>query len=71
MHAKGKGSHPMLGTKPFLKFKEGKKKLTRKEAIMAYYYDCMGFYQDGYADCKNSACALYEYMPKREARNGR
>ena len=37
----------------------------RKEAILAQCYDCMGFYADGYSDCKNSECMLYDWMPKR------
>ena len=63
VHHKGKGSRPMLGTKQFKKLKAGES-LTRKEAIMAYCFDCMGFYVDGYTSCHNSSCALFEYMPK-------
>ena len=54
----------MLGTKQFKKLKAGEL-LTRKEAIMAYCYDCMGFYADGYISCRNPSCALFEYMPKK------
>ena len=67
VHHKGKGSRPMLGTKQLKKKMVDKKPLTRKEAIMAHCYDCMGFYEDGYSDCKNLNCALYDWMPKRSA----
>jgi hypothetical protein len=65
VHFKGKGSRPMKGTKEYKKF-GAKEPLTRKQAIFAHCFDCMGFYVDGYTSCKNPACALYAYMPKRE-----
>ena len=37
--------------------------LTTVELIRAYCYDCMGFYEDGIIDCKNSKCPLYSKMP--------
>ena len=69
IHHKGKGSRPMLGTKQRRKKVEQKKHLTRKEAILAHCYDCMGFYADGYTDCKNTECMLYDWMPKRKCNN--
>jgi len=65
VHHKGKGSRPMIGTKQRRKKLELKQPLTRKEAILAQCFDCMGFYADGYSDCKNSECMLYDWMPKR------
>lgn len=37
--------------------------LQTSDMIRAYCYDCMGFYEDGIADCKNSRCPLYSKMP--------
>ena len=65
VHHSGKGSRPMIGTKQRRKKLEQKKPLTRKEAILAHCFDCMGFYEDGYTDCKNLTCMLYDWMPKR------
>lgn len=39
-------------------------RITRKEAIKAKCYDCMGFYDNAQEkDCKNYTCPLYTYMP--------
>ena len=38
-------------------------RLQTSDMIRAYCYDCMGFYEDGIADCKNRACPLYSKMP--------
>lgn len=51
------------GQKEFKKFKEGKP-LTRKEAILAYCYDCNGA-EESNEDCKTKLCALYQYHPHR------
>ena len=65
VHHRGKGSRPMIGTKQMEKKTIEKKSLTRKEAIFAHCFDCMGFYEDGYTDCKNPGCMLYDWMPKK------
>ena len=64
IHHSGKGSRPMKGTKEYRRFRQ-KEHLTRKQAIAAHCFDCMGFYEDGYSSCQNPDCALFEYMPKK------
>lgn len=44
----------------------GGKSLTRKKAMQAKCYDCMGYYVDGKVDCKVPRCPLYPWMPYRE-----
>ncbi len=39
-------------------------RLTARQCIIAHCYECLG-YQRG-NDCKNLACALYQYMPARD-----
>lgn len=51
------------GKYDFLKFRQGIK-LTRKQSINAYCYDCMGFYLDSKkGSCENNSCPLFYYMP--------
>ena len=50
------------GKKELLKYLEGKS-LSRKEAIMAMCYECMGYYIDGKEDCEIPECPLFQYMP--------
>jgi hypothetical protein len=40
-------------------------KITRKTAIEAHCWQCLGFYADGKQDCQNPRCPLYEFMPYR------
>ena len=40
--------------------------LTRKEAILAQCYDCMGGYTDGKYGCMVLDCPLYPFMPYRD-----
>jgi len=42
---------------------------TQRQAIEAYCYDCMGFYEDGIADCQNPKCPLYPFMPYNPLRS--
>ena len=37
--------------------------LTPREAIKAWCYDCVGFYDDGKMDCERDDCPLHPYMP--------
>ena len=37
--------------------------LTRKEAILAKCYECMGEYDSGKMDCCGLSCPLYQYYP--------
>jgi hypothetical protein len=37
--------------------------LSRKGAIRAFCYDCMGEYNDEEKDCKNINCPLYPFQP--------
>ncbi len=39
------------------------KRLYASKAIKAYCYDCMGYYADGKADCRQPDCPLYPFMP--------
>lgn len=54
-----------IGKKEYKKFMKGER-LTRKEAILAKCYDCMGEYYDGKIDCGLVECPLYQYMPYRK-----
>lgn len=50
------------GSKELKKHKEGGK-LTRRQAIHAKCYDCLGGYADGKTDCALPYCPLYPWMP--------
>ena len=39
------------------------KQLTPRQAIHAWCYDCMGFYDDGAGDCERNDCPLHPFMP--------
>jgi len=42
-------------------------KPTRKQAILAQCWECMGHYDDPESrDCENVNCPLYEYQPYRQ-----
>jgi hypothetical protein len=41
-------------------------KPTRKEAIEAQCWECMGHMDQGRADCECVRCPLYEYQPYRK-----
>ena len=52
----------LKGKREFKKWKD-KKRLTRKEAILATCYICNG-YEEGGVDCKGKDnCPLYQYFP--------
>ena len=53
----------LQGGNEYKKFLNGKK-LTRKEAMLANCYECMG-YEDGKQDCLGKSCPLYQYYPYR------
>jgi hypothetical protein len=49
-------------------------KLTLRQAISAYCYDCCGFFADGKVDCGMKHCSLHPFMaynPSREKRTTR
>ena len=50
------------GKKEFIKILAGDFP-TRKEALLAMCYECMGNYSDGVTDCQCYLCPLYPYMP--------
>ena len=50
------------GQRPYKDHIDGKT-ITRKEAMLAKRYECMGFYQDGKQDCKGKSCPLYQFYP--------
>lgn len=52
----------LQGRKEYIKYLEGGK-LTQREAIKAYCYDCMGYYDDGAQDCESDICPLRPFMP--------
>lgn len=43
--------------------------VTRKEAMLAQCYHCMGGYDDGPQDCGSAICSLYPFMPYRDGRS--
>lgn len=52
----------LQGGKEYKKFLNGKK-LTRREAMLAHCYECMGGYEEGKQDCLGKSCPLYQYYP--------
>lgn len=58
----GAGGNPPKGKIAFERSSKGEK-LHRTDAILAYCYDCMGFYEDGRMDCNCPKCPLYPWMP--------
>ena len=50
------------GAKEFKMLSNGCK-LTRKGAMLAKCYECMGYYKDGVEDCQMPTCPLYAYNP--------
>jgi len=56
----------MIGTKQLKKKVVEKKPLTRKEAILAHCFDCMGFYQDGYSVPSITKSAAQNYAPLKQ-----
>lgn len=53
------------GQKEYVAYLEGKH-ITHKERILAMCYSCMGFYADGFLDCKNNSCPLYGVVKGRK-----
>ena len=53
------------GGKQYKKFLHGKP-LTRKEAMLAHCYECMGGYDQGKQDCQGKSCPLYNYYPYKD-----
>lgn len=53
------------GKNELAKYLRGER-LTRKQALLARCYDCMGGYTDGKYSCKIVNCPLYPFMPYRE-----
>lgn len=52
----------LQGRSEYLKYLRGEK-LTQREAIKAFCYDCMGYYDDGAQDCMSDICPLRPFMP--------
>jgi len=50
------------GRQELIKFYSGKR-LTQRQAIAAYCYQCMSYYADGKGDCGDKDCPLHQYMP--------
>ena len=49
------------GKSELIKHLEGES-LSRKQAIYAHCYSCMGYFHDGREDCMMSHCSLHPYM---------
>jgi hypothetical protein len=49
------------GKTEYLRYLRGEK-LSRKEAMLARCYDCMGYFVDGRADCVTFSCPMYPFM---------
>lgn len=49
------------GKKEFIAFLEGKR-LTLKQSMLAYCYQCMGYYEAG-KDCQNEYCPFIAFAP--------
>lgn len=58
------------GKTEYLKYLRGGK-LTRKEAMLARCYDCMGYFVDGRADCMTPSCPMYSFMIFRNTKGDR
>ena len=59
------------GRGELIRFLKGNK-LTRKKAMLAKCYDCMGYYSDGRQDCKITDCPLYPWNPSaKRQKNGK
>lgn len=52
----------LKGANEFKKFKDGCK-LSRKQAMLAMCFDCMGGVRE---DCLSNACPLFDYRPNKE-----
>ena len=50
------------GRRELIKHLEGGK-LNKGQALKAFCYECLGFYQDGKIDCETPSCPLYPWMP--------
>ena len=55
------------GKNELLKHLSGQR-LTLKQAVNAYCYDCMGFYADGKLDCDMPHCSLHPFMAYNQNR---
>ncbi|KYC49196.1 MAG: hypothetical protein AMQ74_01464 [Candidatus Methanofastidiosum methylothiophilum] len=55
------------GKKEYEKFLTGGK-LTMKQSIIAFCYDCAGFYSNGKEDCEVDTCPLYPFMPYNKSK---
>ena len=56
----------LQGGREYKKFLDGKR-LTRKEAMLANCYQCMGGYEGGKQDCLGESCPLYQYYPYKDS----
>lgn len=58
------------GKKELINHLKGKK-LTARQAMLAYCYGCAGYFADGKVDCKMPICPLHSYMAYKESRSKR
>ncbi len=58
------------GQKELVKHLEGER-LTLRQAVNAYCYECCGFFSDGKVDCSMPHCSLHPFMPYNQNREKR
>ena len=51
-----------VGRAKMVKHLQGKERLTQKEAIQAFCFECLGGFKDGRNDCEVKDCPLYPFM---------
>ena len=56
------------GQKEYEKFRDGIK-LSRKQAILAFCYECNGF-ESSNEDCSGKDCPMYQFMPYKGKKKG-
>lgn len=62
-----KNGKRFIGRKEYIEILEGHHSTPRKR-VLAFCYDCMGWYTDGAYDCANKDCPLYGMMPYRNGK---
>lgn len=61
LHEAGSG-RKFRGQRELVAHLEGRE-LTTHQAIRAFCYECMGYYNGGHEDCRTTTCPLYPHNP--------